>query len=216
VTSGSNKRIVKAGYDAIAAQYLATRAEDSADVQLLGELIQRLARGAHVLDAGCGSGVPVARILSRFFRVTGVDFSEAQIELARRLVPEAQFICQDMTELTFPDNSFDAVVSYYAIIHVPREEHRQLLANFYRMLKPAGLVLLCLGAGDLRDDLDDFLGTSMYWSHYDAETNLRLVRECGFEVIWARMITDNLDPDAVHLFVLAQKHGSDCLAPRSS
>jgi ubiquinone/menaquinone biosynthesis C-methylase UbiE len=206
VTSGSNKRTVKTGYNAIAAQYLATRTEDSADVQLLGELIQRLARGAHVLDAGCGAGVPVTRILSRFFRVTGVDFSEAQIELARQLVPDAQFVCQDMTELTFPDNSFDAVVSYYAIIHIPREEHRQLLANFYRMLKPEGLVLLCLGAGDLVDDVDDFLGTSMYWSHYDAETNLNLVLECGFEVIWARMIGDSLDPSARHLFVLAQKH----------
>ena len=206
MTSGSEKRIVKAGYDAIAAQYLATRTEDSADVQLLGELIQRLPRGAQVLDAGCGSGVPVTRILSRAFQVTGVDFSEAQIALARQLVPEAQFVCQDMTELTFPDNSFDAVVSYYAIIHIPREEHRQLLAKFYRLLKPAGFVLLCLGAGDLADDVEDFLGTAMYWSHYDAATNLSLVRECGFEVIWARMIADSLDPSARHLFVLAQKH----------
>jgi 2-polyprenyl-3-methyl-5-hydroxy-6-metoxy-1,4-benzoquinol methylase len=100
VTSGNGKRIVQAGYDDIAAQYLATRSEDSADVQLLGELIQRLDRGAHVLDAGCGSGVPVTRILSRTFQVTGVDFSEEQITLARQLVPEAQFVCQDMTELT--------------------------------------------------------------------------------------------------------------------
>jgi ubiquinone/menaquinone biosynthesis C-methylase UbiE len=206
VTSGNGKRIVQAGYDAIASKYLAARTEQSPDLQLLGELIQRLAGGAHVLDAGCGAGVPVARILSRFFRVTGVDFSEAQIELARRLVPEAQFVCRDMTELTFPDNSFDAVVSYYAIIHVPREEHQQLLANFYRLLKPAGLALLCLGAGDLPGDEDDFLGTSMYWSHYDAETNLHLVRDCGFEVIWARMIADSFDPSARHLFVLAQKH----------
>jgi hypothetical protein len=74
------------------------------------------------------------------------------------------------------------------------------------MLKPAGLALLCLGAGDSPDDEDDFLGAAMYWSHYDAKTNLRLLRECGFAVVWARMITDNLDPDAVHLFVLAQKH----------
>merc|ERR1719356_676057 len=48
-----------------------------------------LAFGAHVLELGCGAGVPVARTIvhhSQELRVTGVDISEAQIELAKGLV----------------------------------------------------------------------------------------------------------------------------------
>ena len=202
-----SKNIVRAGYNARAAEYLATRTEDSEDVQLLQELVQRLPRGAKVLDAGCGAGVPVTKFLSRFFEVTGVDFAEAQIQLARQLVPQAQFVCQDMTELAFPDQSFDAICSYYAIIHIPRQEHRRLFLNLHRILRPSGLALLCLGAGDLADDIDEnYLGARMYWSHYDADTNIRMLQECCFNVIWSKIVADSTAPGSVHLFVLAQKN----------
>ncbi|MEO5888525.1 MAG: class I SAM-dependent methyltransferase, partial [Anaerolineales bacterium] len=168
-----HKETVKAGYNIIADRYLATRTRDSEDVRLLDELTRRLPAGAKVLDAGCGAGQPISEMLSEKFEVTGVDFSEAQIELAKKNVPNATFICQDMTKLDFPENTFDGICSYYAIIHVPREEHQPLLANFHRMLKPAGVALLCLGAENLVDDIDEnFLGIRMYWSHYDSETYL--------------------------------------------
>ncbi len=200
-----DKSTVRDGYNSIAAKYLPTRSEDSEDVQLLQELVERLPKGAKVLDAGCGAGIPVTRYLIQFFHVTGVDFSDEQIRMARQLVPEAHFLCQDITQLTLADNSFDAICSYYAIIHVPRREHQDLLQNFHRMLKPSGLVLLCLGADDLEKDIQDYHGARMYWSHYDAETNLNLVKEGGFEIIWSRMVADSTSPGASHLFVLAQK-----------
>ena len=163
-----------------------------------------------MLDAGCGTGIPVTRFLCRFFTVTGVDFSEVQIQLSRQLVPQAQFLCQDMTGLSFPQNSFDAIVSFYAIIHVPRAEHRQLFRDFHRMLKPEGLVLACMGAGDVdgdNEEEDDMFDVPMYWSHYDADTNIGLVKECGFQVIWSRIVEDRSCPDSPskHLFLLAQK-----------
>jgi SAM-dependent methyltransferase len=200
------RETVRKGYDAIAERYLAGRRRDSEDVRLLGEFMQRLPAGAQVLDAGCGAGVPVSQMLSERFELIGVDFSEAQIGLARKHVPNANFICKDMTDLDFPDNTFDGICSYYAIIHIPREEHRSLIANFWRMLKPGGLALLCLGAEPLVDDFhDEFLGTRMYWSHYDAETYLGMLKECGFSIIWSRQVADQTCQGARHLFVLAYK-----------
>ncbi|HUG15101.1 MAG TPA: class I SAM-dependent methyltransferase, partial [Thermomicrobiales bacterium] len=120
------KLIVGAGYDAIAARYLNTRRAGAADLELLDDLAARLPDGASVLDLGCGAGVPVAQRLAGRLLVTGVDISAAQIALARQLVPDATFLQADMTALDFPDGAFDAVVSFYAIIHVPREEHPAL------------------------------------------------------------------------------------------
>lgn len=200
------KKTVREGYNTIAERYLAERQRDSGDVRLLSELIERLPANAEVLDAGCGAGIPVSLMLSERFKVTGVDFSEAQIELAKRNIPHARFLCEDMTQLDFPDSTFDGITSYYAIIHIPREEHQALLANFHRMLKPGGLALLCLGAEHLIDDIEeDFYGARMYWSHYDRETYLGLLKELGFQVIWSRLVADESCEGAKHLFVLAQK-----------
>jgi ubiquinone/menaquinone biosynthesis C-methylase UbiE len=200
------KETVKAGYNKIADRYLSERTRDSEDIRLLDDLMERLPASAKVLDAGCGAGVPVAQILSQRFQVTGVDFSEAQIELARKHVPQAEFICQDMTRLACPDATFDAICSYYAIIHIPREEHQALFVNFQRMLKPGGFALLCLGAEHLVDDIDEnYLGTRMYWSHFDTDTYLKMLRETGFKIIWSKRVTDETCEGGGHLFVLAQK-----------
>lgn len=201
-----HKETVKEGYNKIAQRYLDGRTRDSADIRLLDDLIARLPEHATVLDAGCGAGFPVAQLLSDKFTVTGVDFSQAQIDLARQLVPAASFICQDMTKLAFPTDTFDAICAYYAIIHVPREEHQALFLNFHRMLKANGYALLCLGVENLEDDYDDdFFGARMYWSHFDTETYLKMLAETGFHIIWSKPVSDETCEGASHLFVLAQK-----------
>ena len=200
------KQTVKQGYNAIANRYLAQRTRDSEDVRLLDDLIERLPANAKVLDAGCGAGIPISQMLSEHFDVTGVDFSEAQIKLAKKHVPKANFICQDMTKLDFPENTFDGICSYYAIIHIPREEHQALLIYFHRMLKPEGFALLCLGAEHLIDEIDEnYLGTRMYWSHYDTETYLKMLMDCGLSIIWSKHIADESCEGSGHLFVLVQK-----------
>jgi len=197
------KQTVKAGYNKIADKYLATRTIDSEDARLLGDFIDLLSPDAKVLDAGCGAGIPISKMLAEHFDVTGVDFSEAQIELAKQNVPNAKFLCEDMTKLKFREGTFDGICSYYAIIHIPREEHELLLANFHHMLKTGGVALLCLGAQNLIDDIDDnYLGTRMYWSHYDTKTYIQMLKELGFAIIWGKYVKDG---DAGHLFVLAQK-----------
>lgn len=185
-----SKDVVRAGYDAIGAQYTAARHLDSNQRSLLQDLAGRLQRGAVVLDVGCGAGIPLTRWLSERFAVTGVDISEEQIRLARQSVPNARFLRQDMATLNFPDESFDAICSFYAVIHIPREEHRPLLENFHRMLKSGGLVLLCMGSGDWPGAVESFFEAPMYWSHYDAETNLHMTEEAGFESEVAEVCQD--------------------------
>jgi len=185
------KEVVGTGYDTIAQQYVRDRSLDARQLSLLQDLADRLPEGARVLDAGCGAGVPITRWLSERFQVTG----------------EATFLCQDMIALDVPDGSFDAICSFYAVIHVPREEHASLLRNFARMQRPGRFALLCLGTGDWPGEVEEFYGAPMYWSHYDVDTNLRLLQETGFTVLRHEIVPDSLDPEiaAHHLFVLTQK-----------
>jgi ubiquinone/menaquinone biosynthesis C-methylase UbiE len=202
------RKVVRDGYDRIASTYLEARPHDGEDVALLEELLSQLSNASRVLDAGCGSGVPVSsRLLDGGHDVIGVDFSSGQLSLARTVLAEGHLVQGDLTELPFADESFDAVVSFYAIIHVPRQEHDPLLREIHRVLRTDGLTLLCLGWGDQPEDHDpdSWLGVPMFWSHFDGPANLALLSEVGFIPEWSRRIADPMG-HASHQFVLA-RHG---------
>jgi len=199
------KDTVRRGYNQIASLYRATRSHGSKDVQLIHLLKENLPQRAMVLDAGCGSGYPVTQLLAKSFEVTGVDFAIEQVRLAIKGLPGAGLVCADVTSLPFRDSTFDAVVSYYTIIHIPRTKHQELLLDFRRILKRHGFALLCMGAGDLPSDVSNYHGTQMFWSHYDSETNLRIMRDCQFTILWSGIVKDPTSSASSHLFVFGQK-----------
>ncbi len=136
-----HRELVERGYDRVAEKYLATKdPRDPLVLSALEDLSGDLRPGAPVLDLGCGAGVPATRRLAdRGFDVTGMDLSGKQLDLARKLVPEATFLKADMTDLDFGPGAFDAVVAFHSIIHVPREDHPVLLdvcCAFFRPTAP--------------------------------------------------------------------------------
>src|SRR4051812_43236814 len=115
------RSIVRDGYDRVSYAYRgdACDLEQSGYGHWLRQLGKRMPDGGRVLDLGCGCGVPATAELARHHRVTGVDVSPVQIERARRLVPEATFLCVDMSEVEFAPESFDGVTAFYSIINLP-------------------------------------------------------------------------------------------------
>ncbi len=205
MTSASDdaKRVVRNGYEAAAESYLADRPRHAGDVAALAELTSRLRADGSVLDLGCGAGVPVTQLLSGAgYDVVGLDLSMTQLRLASRRV-SAPLAQGDMTMLPFRSGAFDGVVAYYSIIHVPRGEHPTIAREIRRVLVPGGHALLVLGTHDLPADRDEdnWFGVPMYWSHYDAETNLQLVSDAGLAVEWSDIVPDPMG-HGEHLFVL--------------
>ena len=174
--------IVRRGYDGIAREYHASRSRFDHSKELQ-EFAGLLPMNARVADLGCGAGVPVVKFLVESgFDVVGIDFSENMLRLARRNVPEAEFIKKDMTKLDFPANSFDGLTAFYSIIHVPREKHSSLFDSFHRILKPGSIMLVCMGP-DEWEATDEYLGTTMFWSHYSPEKSLQLVKDADFQIL---------------------------------
>lgn len=168
----------------------------------LDPIMKAVPRGSPVLDLGSGNGVPAARILARRFRVTGVDISDLQVRRARRLIPRARFLRADLAEVDFPPGAFAAVISLYALIHVPREEHHGLLRKVARWLVPGGWFLAIVGHERYEGVQRGWLGSEarMLWSHYDAATYRRWFRAEGY-----RLIRDQFVPEGRsghHLFLV--------------
>ena len=177
------KEIVARGYDAIALRYAEWAGQvDSPLMEWVRDLDARLDVDADVLELGCGRGVPATRELARRHRVTGVDISAVQIELARHHVPEASFVHADVTELEVAPASFDAVVALFVFGHIPIEEQAGLVARVGLWLRDGGLFLGTFGAGDAGEQIDaDWLGTPMFFASLGAEAYVPLLREAGLE-----------------------------------
>ncbi len=203
------KRAVAEGYDRIGGQYgeLAAKSLTRQRRKYTDVLLDRLSQDAEVLDLGCGAGVPTTRELARSFRVTGVDISRRQVTRARDNVPAARFVESDMANARFPPESFDAVAAFYAIIHLPRVEQPALLSAIACWLRPGGLFVGTLGARSVEADYQQqWLGAPMYWSSYDSETNRRMVREAGLQIVSADEETTRAEGESeTFLWVVARK-----------
>jgi SAM-dependent methyltransferase len=177
------KEIVARGYDAIALRYAEWAGQvESPALEWLRDLDARLPDGSDVLELGCGRGVPGTRELARRHRVTGVDISAVQIELARHHVPEASFVHADAAELDVAAGSLDAVVALYFFGHVPADEQRDLISRIAVWLDEGGLLLATFSAGEAGWDLDpDWLGAPMFFASLGGNSYIPLLRESGLE-----------------------------------
>jgi hypothetical protein len=77
--------------------------------------------------------------------------------------------------------------------------------GFFDTLRPGGLALLCMGAGNIPEDTSNYHGAPMFWSHFDRDANLAMMKDTGFQIPWSKTVVDPTEPRSMHLFVLAQK-----------
>ncbi|HET9347190.1 MAG TPA: class I SAM-dependent methyltransferase [Candidatus Limnocylindrales bacterium] len=201
------REVVARGYDRAAERYLEWSAlrPSPARLRYLGIALERIPAGARVLELGCGAGLPMTAALAETRDVTGVDISVRQVELARANVPKATFLHADMTTLAFGPATFDAVVAFYSLTHVPRDDLPGLLERVRRWLRPGGMFLASMGVEDDPGSIEaDWLGADMYFSHFSARKNRRLVEQAGLVVESADVATEPEDRhDARFLWVVA-------------
>lgn len=129
---------LKQTYDKIAEDWHNDHLHDDWWHKNIDSFISFLAPGVHILDVGCGAGHKSKYLTEKGFKVTGVDFSEGLLDIARREVPEAQFILADMRDLSSIDGQFDAVLAIASLLHIPKKEACDVMAGWVEKLKPGG------------------------------------------------------------------------------
>ena len=199
--------LVAKGYDRVADEY--ARLEGEAEwprTRWLNDLLGRLAPRSRVLDLDCGAGVPALRALvDRGHAALGVDVSGEQLARARRNVAEADLTQASALELDLPPASLDAVVAFYVVDHLPRDTHASLLTSIHGWLRPGGWLLITFEVDDEPGVVGEWLGEPMFFSHFDAATNRRLVEEAGFELVRAEEESQlEGDREVPYLWLLAR------------
>lgn len=81
-----------------------------------------LGNGTKLLEVGCSSGYYyeiIEYLLNKRINYTGVDYSEAMIEMARDYYPRARFHVADGARMPFVDREFEVAISSGILLHVP-------------------------------------------------------------------------------------------------
>lgn len=93
-----------------------------------------------VLDAACGKG-RATKTLAQFYRVTAADISEVMLKYIHELrLPNVRIVRSDIAKTSFLDNEFDAIICLEALVHL--SDLKQLFREFYRILKPDGILII--------------------------------------------------------------------------
>ena len=95
-------------------------------------------RESRLLDVATGAGYVAAAAARRGAEATGIDFSMAQVRLARDNYPDLHFEQADAEALPFDPGTFDAVVNAFGMCHLPNPGNA--LREAFRVLKPGGRV----------------------------------------------------------------------------
>lgn len=171
-------------YNKIAKDYDQQYFDDISNNPLLDLFIEKLPRGAKVLDAGCGPGQNSAYMRKKGINVTGIDLSQEMLTIARNKVSGIDFLEMDLRHLDFEEKAFDGILAAYSLIHIPMEELPETLKGLHRILKPGGILAVIAQTGKPDQIVPEpFLPNENMFFNFFSKPGLRsLLVKAGFKV----------------------------------
>ncbi len=207
----------RVAYDLVADDYAALLEDELEKLPLeramLTAFVEHVdaAGGGPVADLGCGPGRVAGFLAGIGADVRGIDLSPGMIEVARRDHPGILFEVASMAALPFRDGELAGALAWYSIIHVPQELQDRVFAEFARVLRPDGRLLLAFQVSESGDE--DVVHLRQAYGHeIDLRTRRqsparvqRRLAEAGFMPL-AELVRDPIAPEkSRQAFVLAQR-----------
>lgn len=212
ITSMEQINTVRDGYRKVADAYRETKDDSQIEFHLIKKFIDN-PDNTYILELGCASGYPVGkRMIDAGKNYVGVDL---HISLAHRMYPDHRDKFVESEMLLFlknqPDASLTGVFSMFSIFHLPRELHRILFENIYRVLKPNGQLLIDCFPNDCSELIaTDWLeaDTKMFWSCYSVEDTKKMLTNVGFTITNESMYRKEFDGKMEETMVLLMRKES--------
>jgi ubiquinone/menaquinone biosynthesis C-methylase UbiE len=195
-------------FDQLAELYQGEHSQNPFQVALVEKVSGRIPAGSTVLDLGCGTGLPTARILTAAgHRVIGVDVSEGMLKLAREQVPAAEFRHANIKDLPGDSGPFAAVTAFFVLLMLSRAEIDEVLRKVTGWLEPGGW----FAVGMVNLDADrlpvEFLGVPVQVTGYPQDQWQAVLERAGFAVAEIETVeyTPENGPAESQIFALCQR-----------
>ena len=222
----SNANITsKEFFDQAGIQYEEAFGHDPGLQRVVERFIGLLSDHARVLDCGCGTGKPVAKMIAESGRqVHGIDLSQTMVELSSKQVPTGSFEKANMLDYT-PAERMDGVIASLSMFELTREQITSMAQKWFLWLRPNGYLLICMfGADDFKTPLERYDSDGLFardipftFMNHQVFMNLftkagwnNMLKEEGFDVVYTE--TDIFTPpqaavsdDEPHYFIIARR-----------
>jgi 2-polyprenyl-3-methyl-5-hydroxy-6-metoxy-1,4-benzoquinol methylase len=148
------------------------------------ELVEkRFLAGRNILDIGCGFGWFVNYALNQKpKKITGLDSSKEALKIAKRLKGPVDFVVGTATLLPFKNNTFDTIVSWEVIEHIPKNTESLMFSEIYRVLKPGSYFFCSTQHANFFSTILDPAWWLIGHRHYRTKTLHNLVESSGLKV----------------------------------
>lgn len=143
--------------------------------------------GARIFDAGCGPGHWAAHLADRGHAVIGIDAVAPFVELARRAHDGVDFRLGVIESTGLDDGSFDGVLAWYSVIHHHPSGVGKVFAEFRRVLRPGGGLLVGFFEGPSIESFDHAVVTAYRWP---TSALAEVLDDQGFDVVDVRTRID--------------------------
>ncbi|WP_039912656.1 class I SAM-dependent methyltransferase [Cellvibrio mixtus] len=196
-------------YDSIERHWLhARKALPPKDRELFELFLGTLPINSKILDLGCGHGAPIATLLATGgHKIVGIDRSEKLLGYARNTLPEHEWILSDLEDFE-PADSYDGIVIWDSLFHLPRANQLTLLRKAAASLKPKGMLILSSGGSenDIPPFTDQMFGHTFFYDSFTVNQLLQHCSELGLNVIKSILLnTPDGKRDKGRLGVVLQK-----------
>ena len=178
-----------------------------ASLALFADLVHDAGDGL-VADVGCGPGYVTRHLHDLGVDAFGIDLSPEMVGIARREYPDLRFEVGTMTDLDLPTDSVTGVLAFWSVIHVPDHSVPGVFAQFRRVLRPGGPLLVGFHVGDeTRHTGEGYSGRSINVDSYRRRPDevARWLREGGF-TLEAELVM-RPDADVPGAIIIARSHG---------
>ncbi|SMF37914.1 class I SAM-dependent methyltransferase [Pseudobacteriovorax antillogorgiicola] len=115
--------------------------------QFIDDFLADLPEGASIADLGCGPGDEAEKHGDRLY-FSGVDVSRKVLESYQKRVNASKTFHNSINSLPFDDNSFDALMFLFSILHIDHENGKKAISEAYRVLKPNSKMMFATAIGE--------------------------------------------------------------------
>lgn len=171
----------RAVYERHAQGYDARRSRALFEARWLRRFASFLPAKGRVLDLGCGPGGPIASwLIGEGFRLTGTDFAEPMLDIARARWPDGDWRLSDMRELDL-NEAFDGIIGWDSFFHLTPDEQRTCVPRLAEHLVPGGVLMVTVGpeAGEVTGTVE---GDPVYHASLSPAGYAVVLEECGMRM----------------------------------
>ncbi|TCS37050.1 methyltransferase family protein [Paucimonas lemoignei] len=181
-------------YNSIATQWDAARtAFFGREREYLDTFLADLPETFLILDAGCGTGRPMAEyVISRGYKLEGIDQSSELLAVARKRFPTCAWSLAKLEDYPFT-GQYGGIICWDALFHIERGYHESILQRMATSLVPGGRLMLTVGGSDHPPFIDCMFGREFFYDSFPPHTVEQMITTLGLEILLAEFM--NLPTD---------------------